>query len=282
MTMVTAKEIRHKSGTGESTPTQAVSVVALSAESFPKPMRDSFVFYRDWYDALADLPKNDRINALDAVFRYAFYGELPTDNLAKVATAVILKTIDRNLDKWDGIKLKRREAGRKGGLRRAENQANQANQANATFAKQNQANQAYNVNVNVNANVKEEKNNIKKESKAFVIPTVEMIQQYCSEKGYIMDAERFWLFYDAKGWMIGKNKMKSWKSAVGNWAKSEKERTTKTNGYGQIQTTDNRNGSARDAERNKRDREAEALISQLVSGNHPAEETRTPTLFDCE
>lgn len=33
-------------------------------------------------------------------------------------------------------------------------------------------------------------------------------------------ADRWWNFYDSKDWMIGKNKMKKWKSAVNTWLNS--------------------------------------------------------------
>lgn len=59
----------------------------------------------------------------------------------------------------------------------------------------------------------------------FTPPTIEEVKQYLDEKQITnVDAERFVLFYESKGWMIGKNKMKSWKAAVATWAKSEKER----------------------------------------------------------
>ena len=35
-----------------------------------------------------------------------------------------------------------------------------------------------------------------------------------------MDAERFLDFYAAKGWMIGKNRMKDWRAAVRNWERT--------------------------------------------------------------
>ena len=38
-----------------------------------------------------------------------------------------------------------------------------------------------------------------------------------------VDPEKFVDFYAAKGWMIGKNKMKDWKAAVRTWEKCEKE-----------------------------------------------------------
>ena len=36
-----------------------------------------------------------------------------------------------------------------------------------------------------------------------------------------MDEYRFVDFYEAKGWMIGKNKMKDWKAAVRTWVKRD-------------------------------------------------------------
>ena len=51
----------------------------------------------------------------------------------------------------------------------------------------------------------------------FKPPTVEEVAAYVKEKGYSVDAEQFVAFYESKGWMIGKNKMQKWKSAVATW-----------------------------------------------------------------
>lgn len=55
---------------------------------------------------------------------------------------------------------------------------------------------------------------------SFVKPTVEEVRAYIAEKGYSVDAEKFWNFYEAKDWYIGKNKMKRWHNAVATWARS--------------------------------------------------------------
>ncbi|MCM1543673.1 MAG: DUF4373 domain-containing protein [Ruminococcus sp.] len=60
----------------------------------------------------------------------------------------------------------------------------------------------------------------------FVPPTLEQVKAYILEKGYSMDGERFIDFYESKGWMVGKNKMKDWKAAVRNWAREESQRPT--------------------------------------------------------
>ena len=59
-------------------------------------------------------------------------------------------------------------------------------------------------------------------------PTVQEIESYCIEKGYThVDAEYFWNYYENINWHIGKNKMKSWKLAVANWEKRQKDFATK-------------------------------------------------------
>jgi hypothetical protein len=57
-------------------------------------------------------------------------------------------------------------------------------------------------------------------SKRFVPPTVEEIKDYCLERNNNVDANKFFDFYQAKGWMVGKNKMKDWKACVRTWEKS--------------------------------------------------------------
>ena len=77
-----------------------------------------------------------------------------------------------------------------------------------------------------------ESNNIniitKESSKRFVKPTIEEIQKYCSDRNNNVDANYFYDFYESKGWMIGKNKMKDWKSAIRTWEKNNKEVKTKS------------------------------------------------------
>jgi len=53
----------------------------------------------------------------------------------------------------------------------------------------------------------------------FIPPPVSEVDAYCSERKNGIDAEEWWNFYESKGWMIGKNKMKSWKSAIVTWEK---------------------------------------------------------------
>ncbi len=55
----------------------------------------------------------------------------------------------------------------------------------------------------------------------FAPPTVEEVKEYCRERGNGVDAQRFVDFYEMKGWMVGKNKMKDWKAAVRTWEREK-------------------------------------------------------------
>ena len=58
-------------------------------------------------------------------------------------------------------------------------------------------------------------------STRFTPPTHEEVTNYCIERGNNVDASRFIDFYESKGWMVGRNKMKDWKAAVRNWERTE-------------------------------------------------------------
>lgn len=56
----------------------------------------------------------------------------------------------------------------------------------------------------------------------FKPPSVDEVRAYCLERKNNVSAEAFVDFYSSKGWMVGKNKMKDWKSAVRNWERYKK------------------------------------------------------------
>jgi len=66
------------------------------------------------------------------------------------------------------------------------------------------------------------KNNSSLSSKKFRKPTLDELIAYIKEKGYTFDPEAFMSYYDANGWRVGRNPMKSWKAACAYWNKNEK------------------------------------------------------------
>jgi hypothetical protein len=71
---------------------------------------------------------------------------------------------------------------------------------------------------NTSINIKE---NIKR--KVFIKPTIEEIQEYCSERKNGINANAFYDFYESKDWMVGKNKMKDWKACIRTWESRNKK-----------------------------------------------------------
>ena len=57
--------------------------------------------------------------------------------------------------------------------------------------------------------------------KRFVKPKLEDIRDFCLEKNINIDVDRFFNYYESKGWKVGVTPMKDWKAAVRNWAKND-------------------------------------------------------------
>jgi len=58
---------------------------------------------------------------------------------------------------------------------------------------------------------------IKNKRYIFIPPSFEDVKNYCKERNNNVDAQKWYDFYLAKDWMIGKNKMKDWRAAVRTW-----------------------------------------------------------------
>ena len=65
-------------------------------------------------------------------------------------------------------------------------------------------------------------------NKLFTIPTISEVEIYCLERKNNIEAESFINFYDSKGWMVGKNKMKDWRACIRTWEMRDKKKPMKT------------------------------------------------------
>ena len=52
-------------------------------------------------------------------------------------------------------------------------------------------------------------------------PTLEEVEAEIKARGYHVDARAFIAYYDSNGWKVGKNPMKSWKSALTTWERRD-------------------------------------------------------------
>jgi len=63
---------------------------------------------------------------------------------------------------------------------------------------------------------KKNKEEIKNE-KNIIPPAKNLVIEYCQQRKNNVDVNRWYNFYESKGWMIGKNKMKDWQAAIRTW-----------------------------------------------------------------
>ena len=211
--------------------------------------RESFVFYRSFYEGIKELPRDIQGEVLTAIMEYGLNG-VTTENqkqITKAMFALIKPQLDANNQKF--------ENGKKGGRPKAN-----CNQTETeTKPKQNRNKTKPEPNVNVNDNVndnnisflekKKQKSDVvvsdlgnensessietlqtpKEQSgggrKKFTIPTPEEVQAYCDERKNGILGQQFCDFYSAKGWKIGKEPMKDWKAAVRTWEMRRKDQS---------------------------------------------------------
>lgn len=179
--------------------------------------RDSFIFYRSFFSATKHLNQVEKAQLFEAICSYALDGNL---SLLEGTPQGMFELIKPQLD-----------ANRK----RFENGCKKKQKISKTEAKnkQNGSKDEANVNVNVNVNDNEEckselindnlNNNFKSieietiKNKKFIKPTLQEIQDYCLERKNNVDANKFFNYYEANGWKVGKNAMKDWKACVRTW-----------------------------------------------------------------
>ena len=129
-------------------------------------MKESFVFYKDWYTAIKDLDSSVQLEVYDAIMRKVFDDrDITLSALAKVAVGFIFPQIERDNAKYERIIKRRSEAGKK---HRGNQYTNGTNGTSVPSLEQNgtngtngtvNVNDNDNVNVNVNDNVLSKDNN---------------------------------------------------------------------------------------------------------------------------
>ena len=87
----------------------------------------------------------------------------------------------------------------------------------------------------VTNDVSHHKNNKKKnklfKTKKFKKPSIKDLKDYFLKLGEIEGSEIMYDFYESKGWKVGKNSMKCWKSASRNWVRRAKKENIKLPNY---------------------------------------------------
>ena len=203
-------------------------------------IRDTMVYYRSFRESLRELPPDLYKVVSETIFDYAFEGIAPgadSNAVAKALFIAIKPVIDNAHNRYDACV----ENGRKGGAPKGSR-----NNPSGKAGEPNQRPNLYkdkdvdkdkdieskggaggsgksNVGNTPKGTSADKPRKVAAKRAAFVAPSLQEVKNYISEKGYTVDAQRFIDFYEAKGWMIGKNKMKDWRAAVRTWMRRPDE-----------------------------------------------------------
>lgn len=181
------------------------------------------------------LTLEDRGALFTALYEHAATGAAPdlTDRpAAQAAYAIMSAALDRNAARYTEICEKRAESGKRGGIksgerRRKTKQTKQMKQMldtpsslksqapEAAPLEANEANEAIH-NHNPNHNHKPNQNP-NQNPNYFTRPTLEDIQQFASQNHYTTPPERFFDYYEARGWKWGETQITDWKAVFRNW-----------------------------------------------------------------
>lgn len=215
-----------------------------------KDSKDSFVFYRDWYYAATSCDEQTQLKLYRAIMEYVFLDVEPTDPTIQLAFGIIKQRLDADLGKWEQIKEKRKEAGRRGAKKTNElrwgdkSQQMSAKSANADTCQQMSAKSAVNVNVNVDndtnvsmlskentlTSVKENaadaaaraQKNYENRKKDFYDELIPFVQMY--GKKMIREFYDYWTEPNISGTKFRKELEKTWSTGrrLSTWASREK------------------------------------------------------------
>lgn len=172
--------------------------------------KKSFILHVDSLGVLSDLSDEQAGKLFKAMLAFHKGEELDLDPLTKMAFSFFKNQFIRDNEKYIKTCEARAQAGSKGGKQK------QQNLANASKCYQNEAKVAE----NDSDNEKDSDSDSKKDKpKRFAPPTQEEVFEYMQERDFAhrKEAEAFVNFYESKGWLVGKSKMKNWKAAASKW-----------------------------------------------------------------
>lgn len=84
-------------------------------------------------------------------------------------------------------------------------------------------------------NREEERREDNKKVFKFIPPLADDVKAYCISRNNNVNVNKFIDFYESKGWMIGKTKMKDWKACVRTWEKDSIESPKQQKSIEQLQ-----------------------------------------------
>ena len=198
-------------------------------------MTDKFMFFENFKNTADKLPDDLRLKFYDALTDYVFAGTEPDDPIVGALITALKPSLDREETRGgfragsgrpksneNQNEIKNNQKNQNADLIFSEKSNEIKNNQNDVLKKnENQKNQSFQnkeTETERKKDISSLRSDISKESaKRFSKPSVEEIRSYCQERNNGIDAEKFFDFYEAKGWVVGKSPMKDWKASVRTW-----------------------------------------------------------------
>ena len=201
--------------------------------------KKGFLLYADYEELFDELSDETAGKLIKHILKYVNDKDpISNDPFVKVAFIPIKKQLKRDLEKYEEKREQWSVAGKKSAEARRLKREQTLNDVptDSTNVKTVPTDSTVNVNDNVNVTVNDNVNvSVIKETntektKRFIPPSYNEVDIYCFERANGIDAQHFIDHYTSNGWMVGKNKMKDWKSAVRNWERTKKQFNINKNG----------------------------------------------------
>ena len=158
------------------------------------------LIYKDWLDAVDGLTTEERGELFTIILRYVNGEDVtPQSPAVRGAWGFVRKSIDRG----EEILEKKRAAGRAGGRRKQ-------NEADESKTKQNEADESKRLNnTNTNTNTNSAVNTAPARE--------EVVEFFLNEKATVEQADRFFNYWEAAGWIRGSTPLKAWQPSARQW-----------------------------------------------------------------
>ncbi len=179
--------------------------------------RTGFVFYQSFYEALQDIPNEDKMTIVQAIIEYGLYGKEPNlIGLHKIVFTLIKPQIDANQKKFMNGQ-KGAEYGTRGGRKPHANptETPQQPQSNPTETRKEKEKEKV-------------KENVNRKAKVFISPSLKEVIEFFLLKGSDeQTAKKAFDHYDIADWKNTNGKpVGSWKQTMlTNWINSSRSYT---------------------------------------------------------
>lgn len=182
----------------------------------------SFILHNDSLEILDKLSDEQAGKLFKAIKFYQKHKQLPQlDFTLDLVFTPFLNQFKRDEEKYQNIVERNKINGSKGG--RPKNPVGYLEtQQNPTKPKK-----AYSDSKNKNDSKNDSDNKNKNNNNQFIPPTLQQVKDYCLEKGYVLDCQKFIDYYTASNWKDKDNKqVKNWKQKVITWLGRDKTSLT--------------------------------------------------------